>query len=242
MLNASVTAFNVTGAEDIHIQCDGSSYGFDLDVVDCKEANAYVPSSPDQVLWAESQTGLQEKIFALPYRAMGDKAMCYVQPLLINGTSSARATPNQVRNAAAAIRLNCASGGKLQGGIATNIGGDNNLAVTLGAYKPTSAIECSGSLPVSASCIDFLADMPATTDNETFGLPADPTANISLPQVVESSDTQCQLTILADSSLRAPEMASWYEVWEATTAIWSVCGRHQQEGTLSGIGESHDQS
>ena len=122
MLNASVTAFNVTGAEDIHIQCDGSSYGFDLDVVDCKEANAYVPSSPDQVLWAESQTGLQEKIFALPYRAMGDKAMCYVQPLLINGTSSARATPNQVRNAAAAIRLNCASGGKLQGGIATNIG------------------------------------------------------------------------------------------------------------------------
>lgn len=122
ILTASVTSFNVTGDEDIHIHCDGSSYGFDLDITDCEEAEAYVPFSPDPVWWAERHTGWQKKIFPLPYRAMGDKGMCYVQPVLINDASSAQATPNQVRNAAAAIRHKCASGGKLQGGIATSIG------------------------------------------------------------------------------------------------------------------------
>lgn len=122
MLNETVASLNVTGGNDIHIQCDGASYGFDLDIVDCEEAKAYIPVSPEQVQWAERHTGWQKEIFLLPYRTMGDKALCYVQPVLIDGATSARANPNQVRNAAAAIRHKCASGGKLQGGIATNIG------------------------------------------------------------------------------------------------------------------------
>ena len=107
---------------EIHIQCNGSLYGFDLDIGDCEEAKAYFPASSDQAQWATRHTGWQKDIFGLPYRAMGDKALCYVQPVIIDGASSAKATPNQVRNAAAMIRHKCASGGKLQGGIATNIG------------------------------------------------------------------------------------------------------------------------
>lgn len=120
--NESFTWLNVTGGKDIHVQCDGASYGFDLDIHDCERAKAYVPASPEQVQWAERHTGWQKQIFPLPYRAMGEKALCYVQPVLIGHATSARATTNQVRNAAAAIRHRCASGGNLQGGIATNIG------------------------------------------------------------------------------------------------------------------------
>ena len=157
MLNASVTSFNVTGGEDIHIQCDGFSYGFDLDILDCEEANAYVPFSPDQVLWAERHTGWQKKIFPLPYRTMGDKAMCYVQPLLINGAYSARVTPNQVRNAAATIRRNCASGGKLRGGIATNIG--KILGPVLEGHDSIIALGCyvSSSISILTLCITQVA-------------------------------------------------------------------------------------
>ena len=122
MFNESVTSFNVTADNEIQIQCNGSSYGFDLDINDCEEAKAYFPASSDQVRWATRNTGWQKIIFPLPYRAMGDKALCYVQPVIINGASSAKATPNQVRNAAAKIRHECFSGGKLQGGVATNIG------------------------------------------------------------------------------------------------------------------------
>ena len=122
MVNESVTYSNVIGDNEIHVKCDGTAYGNDLDIDECEEAKAYFPTSPDQVLWATRHTGWQKEIFPLPYRAMSDKALCYVQPVIIDGASHARATPNEVRNAAVMIRHKCASGGKLQGGIATNIG------------------------------------------------------------------------------------------------------------------------
>lgn len=122
MSNESVTSLEGTGGKGIHIQCDGSSYGFDLDILDCEEAKACIPPNPENVQWAERHTGWQKQIFPLPYRAMGNKALCYVQPVLIDGATSAKATTNQVRNAAAAIRHKCGAGGILQGGIATNIG------------------------------------------------------------------------------------------------------------------------
>ena len=121
--NRSVSLpLNLTGSEDTHIQCDGASYGFDLDVFDCEEAKAYVPPGRDQVQWVERNTAWQKEHTPLPYRAMGSKATCYVQPVLVEGAASAKASANEVRNAAAMIRNRCFVGGKLQGGIATKIG------------------------------------------------------------------------------------------------------------------------
>ena len=121
--NGSTTLpLNVTGNTNTHIECDGASYGFDLDISDCEDAKAYFPHGSDQVQWAERHTGWQKRIVPLPFRAMGDKGSCYVQPVLVDGASSAKATLNEVRNAAAMIRNRCASGGKLQGGKATMIG------------------------------------------------------------------------------------------------------------------------
>ena len=121
--NASVASpFNLTGSEDTHIQCDGASYGFDLDVSDCEEAMAYVPPGGDQIQWVDRDTHSQVGHVPLPYRAMGSKATCYVQAVLVDGAASAEASANEVRNAAAMIRGKCYAGGKLQGGIATKIG------------------------------------------------------------------------------------------------------------------------
>ncbi|CAF9943056.1 MAG: hypothetical protein ALECFALPRED_010502 [Alectoria fallacina] len=167
---------------------------------------------------------------------MGEKALCYVQPVLIGHATSARATTNQVRNAAAAIRHRCASGGNLQGGIATNIGGDNNLAVIMGAYRQPSAIQCRGTFQPVNSCQDVLEDMPATTKAEVFAPPDNSSATVLLPQAVESDDALCLLRIFGTPS----DTASWYELWEATTAIWSVCTRQSRGGSLGGIGESRD--
>lgn len=120
--NGSVPSFNVISDNRVHIQCDGASYGFDLDILDCEQAKAEIPANAEEFQWAERHTKWQKEIFALPYRSMGDKASCYVQTVLIGNAGSAKASLNQVRNAAASIRHKCASGGKLRGGIATNIG------------------------------------------------------------------------------------------------------------------------
>ena len=114
--------FNLTGSEDPHVQCDGAAYGFDLDVLDCEDAMAYVPPGRDQIQWLERDTTWKQKYVPLPYRAMGSNATCYVQAVLGEGAASAMASTNEVRNAAAMIRSKCYAGGKLQGGIATKIG------------------------------------------------------------------------------------------------------------------------
>lgn len=119
---ASDTPLNVTSDNREHIKCNGASYGFNLDILDCEQAKADIRASPDENQWAERHTGWLKQIWPLPFRTMGDKASCYVQTVLIGDATSAKASLNQVRNAAASIRNYCASRGKLQGGIATNIG------------------------------------------------------------------------------------------------------------------------
>ena len=122
MSNDSATSSDLTGDKYIHIECDGSSYGFDLDITDCELAKAFVPASSDEVQWAERHAGSLKQYFPLPYRSMGEKAICYVETSLINGATFGKASTNQIRFAAVAIRHQCFSGGRLQGGIATNIG------------------------------------------------------------------------------------------------------------------------
>ena len=50
-----------------------------------------------------------------------DEALCYLQPVLLNGAEFGSASPSQIRDAASELLLKCASGAE-QGGIATNIG------------------------------------------------------------------------------------------------------------------------
>lgn len=33
------------------------------------------------------------------------------------------------------------------------------------------------------------------------------------------------------------DFASWYKIWEAVTAVYSVCGRNQRRGTIRGLGQ-----
>lgn len=65
-------------------------------------------------------------------------------------------------------------------------GGDNNLGVIVGTYQPD--VQCMAALPTSArSCLDILADMPATTDIRIFGEEGDPGAQEILPLNIASS-------------------------------------------------------
>ena len=56
---------------------------------------------------------------------------------------------------------------------------------------------------------------------------------LMLPQ---TKDSGCRLQILGTSS--TSDTATWYELWEAATAVWSVCLRQDLTGGLSGLGKS----
>ena len=76
--------------------------------------------------------------------------------------------------------LQCASTGESQGGIASGIGGDNNLHVVVATYQPQ--VQCKGTFgPEWKSCRDILADMRADKDRMTFGMRGQEGAQVELP-------------------------------------------------------------
>lgn len=129
--------------------------------------------------------------------------------------------------------------------------GDKNLALILGTYDP--AVECRGTFPEWKSCTNVVADMPASTETLVFGPVADPGAQVVLPHFIESGKLLdfAQGLGVTDARLREDDRhclsriwytkkesdtASWFQMWEAVTAVYSVCVRHQQRGTIRALG------
>ncbi|KAF6228107.1 hypothetical protein HO133_007835 [Letharia lupina] len=179
-------AVNSSALGALSVRCDGALYGFNPNIADCEGAAQFIVPDSEQLVWGERHTGLPVGIFPLPFAVFGDKAECVVRTIVRGAGPTARASLVQVKRAAAALSLQCAAGGQSQGGIATNIGGDNNLAVILSTYKPK--IQCGSAQTFSdaSSCEGLLADMPASTAKVLFGPDDVPGVREPLPQLIAS--------------------------------------------------------
>lgn len=230
--NASILALDASGDEGFNIRCDGDTYGYNPNIRDCEAAKEYLLPDTKTFTFGERHTGLPEDTIPLPYRVMGDKALCYFQAVLIGDHTTAQASLNMLRRSAAALVVQCATSVVSQGGIATNIGGDNNLAVILGTYhRPVS---CRGALPTWESCKDILFDMPANKLPQVFGSPGDPTVTEDLPYRIESYDVGCSANLFSTGK---SDVSSFYEMWEAAIAVFCVCARYGRTGSVRGLGE-----
>ena len=120
--SASVLSLNSSAEIGSSVRCDGETYGYNPNIIDCEEAKEYL--MPDAVIWTfgERHTGLPADILPLPYRIMGDHGLCYLQAVLIGNHKTAKANLNMLRRAAASLVVQCATNAISQGGIATTIG------------------------------------------------------------------------------------------------------------------------
>ena len=132
--NASI---NLPGDNNFNVHCDGDTYGHNPDIRDCETAKENLV--PDSSIWTlgERHTGLPPQTVPLPYRVMGDRGLCYVQPVLIGDHKTAKASINMMRRAAAAIIVRCATDTSSQGGIATNIGKCKAMTVAKWSFTPS---------------------------------------------------------------------------------------------------------
>ena len=132
--NASI---DTPGNDGFTIRCDGDTYGHNPNIRDCEQAKENL--FPDSSIWTlgERNTGLPPSTIPLPYRVLGDRGLCYVQPVLIGDHKTAQASINMMRRAAAAIIVRCATASPSQGGIATNIGKCKARAVAEWTYTPS---------------------------------------------------------------------------------------------------------
>ncbi|MCJ1458627.1 hypothetical protein MMC28_009001 [Mycoblastus sanguinarius] len=232
--NQSIKLFNASAENDIGVHCDGGTYGFSPNVADCETGQYQIPGDTEVFQFVERPNAAGNDL-PLPFRLLGDQGHCYFQPVVIGDHASGRASFANLRLAALALVDKCAIE-SAKGGIATNIGGDNNVAVIMSEYKPQ--VQCRGSFSASATgtCNDILFAMKADRDLYTFGPASDPATEEELPVYIRSMVTGCSVQIFSTGTA---DTSSWYEIWEAVTAVSNICVQNQLKGgSLRGIGQN----
>ena len=116
-----------------------------------------------------------------------ERGTCYIEPVLRPGAQIGSNSLYKIREAASALITHCAAR-QGQGGMVTNIGGDNNLAVTLGVYEPHGNVVCVGQKTFVASCREIVVGMPVSRQNQYFGSPKDPRMEVEVPHTIDSSE------------------------------------------------------
>ena len=114
---------------------------------------------------------------------------------------------------------------------------------------------CHRTMPSWESCRFILYDMSADKVPRVFGPSSDPTVTENLPHRIYSGEWDesppfCSLCVLTTSFEKAdlkcsatvftngrPDVLSYYEIWEAVVAIFSVCTRYGKTGSLRGLGK-----
>lgn len=118
------------------------------------------------------------------------------------------------------------------------LGGDNNINVAIASYKPN--VKCDPTStpgPAWNSCVAIFANMRATKQARVFGYAEDTGVEEELPLVLEGADRKCQAKIDIDGPAT---VATWYEIWEAVTAIANMCTRQKKKGgKAKGLGRCH---
>ncbi|KAL8752312.1 MAG: hypothetical protein Q9199_005829 [Rusavskia elegans] len=182
----SNTTRSPVNVDSLRTECSGEDFGFNPVISDCQSARDHISPDFGQYTWGTRHTGLPATVFPLPFRIMGNRGLCFFEAVILgDDTTTARASLNQIRQAADRLIFDCAAGVESRGGIAFNIGGDNKLAVALGTYRPN--VECRGNFgPEWSSCRDILGDMPAYKTEMTFGPRGAPGVQQPLPVSIES--------------------------------------------------------
>ena len=116
----------------------------------------------------------------------------------------------------------------------------------LAAYQ--AAVECRGTFAPRESCSTIMDDMETTQESVTFAPSGDPAAQVPLPVVMRASKQYLRhyCAILgcyfvgdgrsAARILGKSDTTSWYRIWEAVTAVYSVCARQGKGGIVRGLG------
>ncbi|CAF9910213.1 MAG: hypothetical protein HETSPECPRED_009654 [Heterodermia speciosa] len=230
---------NISVAARMQTQCDGARFGHNPDLADCRLALTRIPVARTKLTFMDrtkepSEPRPDQKIEGLPFRVMGPEARCYVQVVLSDAVESGSASMGEIDHAASELVTRCAWE-RNSGGIATNIGGDNNLAIILGTYEPS--IRCQGTIVNKVHCPAILWGMPAGTERQLFHPGTDPSGQVSLPIVIRSYGGECAMRIF---TARNSDFTSWYKIWEAALAVYYACVRDGRGGIHSGLGEAHN--
>ncbi|KAL8638484.1 MAG: hypothetical protein Q9228_004361 [Teloschistes exilis] len=234
----SARAFEAKGYT---FNCDDAKYGHTLDVDDCLGALDRIINSRASVTFADRDLTIERPEWdPLPWRWMGGRSSCYIEPVLKSGAQTGRTSFYKIREAAYELVTECALRQR-KGGTVTGLGGycgDNNVEITVGRYvQGELAVKCGRRKEVLETCRDLLISMPVTTQDQRFGPKGDSKAEVILPWGMMSHDDRCILKILTINRQGESDVSSWYKAWEAVNAVYYGCISKGFRGSFQGLGE-----
>ncbi|KAL8764139.1 MAG: hypothetical protein Q9194_007161 [Teloschistes cf. exilis] len=176
----------------------------------------------------------------MPLRWLSSDGTCDIQ-LYLTGTTTAQATiahasGRMIKAAAQSVLDRCVASRSRMGGVASNIGGDNNLAVGVKLSRHPGVRCLHSSAPPMRAVGELVNVIPASLISQVFGLEGDAGTQTVLPAVFNSKDRSCRLEVSTPSGIA--DSASWYDMWDMATAIRDMCVSQGMAGEAVGLGDN----
>lgn len=192
----------------------------------CLDALDQIPNDATNLRFSIRSLSRQYDV-ALPARWISYDGLCIVEPILKDSVMLAVGSYKDILLAGLALQAQCVHS-KSEGGIATDIGVSKDLGLIMTSYDPR--VECSNlPAPPLESCKKIVDQMPAYPLKKYFGLRNDRYArpDVWLPRYLREISARCYFSVETTGST---DQSSWFEIWEAVQALFSMCGRHSRRG------------
>lgn len=238
LLNTTALSLNASNLNEGRPRCSGRMFGTAPNIASCRRAINKITPEQGERTWGmrdDSHSG-PEYAVNLPWRWLSQDGLCSVQVYLVAPATVGHVSPAEVKRGAEAVFETCVVGHSL-GGLASDLGGDNKLAVVVQSADNAN-VQCIGDPPPPhyQDCFLVVHSMFATMQRQTFGSIGDPTVENPLPHTFYSlPHGACVAVVSIPPALR--ETSSWYEIWDAVDAMAWMCVLNGQVGKVSGIGD-----
>ncbi|KAL8757328.1 MAG: hypothetical protein Q9199_002312 [Rusavskia elegans] len=182
--DSATTAVTSPTANAVDVACNGRAFGSDLNIQSCLDALRLIPPGRQQNSFAMryGPAGAQSDV-KLPYRWLSPDGLCNFRVYLVEPAVQAHASFLEIFLAATTVMNTCVNSARSKGGVASNIGGDNKLAVVV-AKSEKSDVHClpNTRAPSAAACHAIIDTIDATRHLTLFGDPfLQPPAEQPLP-------------------------------------------------------------
>lgn len=216
-------AVNASVGKKLQIQCNAPLYGQKLKVPSCKKVFELIVKHDSQIKFAE-RASMVPHALNLPYRLQSNDGVCYLQIELTQGAPSGSASSTEFGQAGFTLLRQCVTQWGY-GGIAWDIGGDNQLKVVMASYKPN--VKCNEDpAPPWKSVVNIFANMEASKEKYVFGPQGSSGVEVDLPWTLETAEHRAVVVLESDGRSAT---SSWYEIWEAVNSIAYMCVRSREK-------------
>ncbi|KAK0517036.1 hypothetical protein JMJ35_000191 [Cladonia borealis] len=204
-------------------------FGTNLNAESCIDAIEQIGLTDDIIhTYGYRKTG-DKWDYNVPQRWISSDGLCVVNVDLAWGEPVSRSSERMIGQGAVLVLRWCV-GDQSQantGGLASNLGGDNNLQVSLLGSEPTAICYATMSSSLKTSCANIVDNMPYDGLLQIFGPSSDPEASVQLPLTLTSTDGLCAMTI---STLGRSDIASWWDMWQGAMQLNGVCVKAGKKG------------